>query len=490
MKRLILILVMLPLFSFSQGIDNLWMMGYENFSGPPFGGINLDFSSGAPVISYHLRQINYGDISVTICDSTGNFLFTTNGVYLTNSTGDTMLNGSGLSPSYYTTAVADYGLYVPQTALAIPDPASPTKYYLFHNTVDDSVAYAYKMYYSKIDMSLDGGLGAVTNKNVVLINDTLVPGRLTATRHGNGRDWWVVFHQAHTNRYYIYIVDPSGVHLHSTQNIGVNMVFDKGQFCFSPDGSRFAQYGASNDLDIMDFDRCNGVLSNCVHISINDSAVGAGIAFSPNSSVLYATSTSYVYQFDLTASNISSTKATVAVWDTFYSPSPPFATTFYLEQLAPDGKIYISCTNGTLDIHSIDNPDSLGMACNVCQHCVHLPAYDGFTIPNMPNYHLGSLAGSQCDTLTAGVEAISDKNMSVNLFPNPAREKLYASFTLDETPTQWKIYNAIGERCSVSSNVLNHGEYIEFDLSALPVGIYFVEFDFKDQKVVKKLVRE
>ncbi len=489
MKQLIYLILLFPSLISAQGVDNLWRMGYENFSGPPLGGVNIDFNSGAPVISYHLRVINYDAISATICDTTGRMLFTTNGVYIVNSNEDTMMNGSGLSPSYFTTSVADYGSYIPQAALIIPFPNDPQKYYLFHNTIDDSVAYSYKMYYSIIDMTLDGGLGAVTSKNNILKNDTLIPGGLTATRHGNGRDWWIVFHQAFTNLYYVYLIDPLGIHPYPSQQIGVNISFDAGQFCFSPDGSKLAQYGPYNDLDIMDFDRCSGILSNSIHVSINDSAAGGGVAFSLNSQVLYASSTSYIYQFDLNAANVASSKTTVAIWDTTYSPSPPFATTFYLAQLAPDGKIYLSCTNSTLDLHRIEYPDSLGLACQVCQHCVHLPAYNAYTIPNMPNYHLGPLDFSICDTITTTVHATEGKNQ-FDLFPNPARNKIYISTSKNNLPEHFSIYNMMGEQMSMNSNAINNGEYLEVDLSSLAPGIYIVEEIMNGEKFLKKLVKE
>ena len=490
MYRILFFLLLFPLLVPAQGVDNLWRFGYENFAGgPPWGGINMDFNSGSLVVSYQLRGINYGDISATICDTSGNFLFSTNGVYIVNINEDTMMNGSGLSPSYYTPSVAEYGLFIPQTALIIPFPNDPTKYYLFHNTVDDSVAYSYKMYYSIIDMTLDGGLGAVISKNNVLKNDTLIPGRLTATRHGNGRDWWVVFHQAYTDLYYVYLIDPFGIHQYSTQQIGVNMVFDKGQFCFSPDGSKFAQYGATNDLDIMDFDRCSGVFSNYIHVSINDSAAGGGVAFSSNSQVLYATSTSYIYQFDLNSSNVASSKTIVAIWDTTYSPSVPFATTFYLAQLAPDNRIYISCANSTLVLNRIDFPDSVGLSCQVCQHCTTLPALNDYSIPNMPNYHLGPLDFSICDTITASVSP-ADKKNHFELFPNPACNKVYISSSKNNLPEHFSIYNIIGERVPVNSSAINNGEYIEVDLSSIAPGIYIVEMMVNGERLLKKLVKE
>jgi hypothetical protein len=70
-----------------------------------------------------------------------------------------------------------------------------------------------------------------------------------------------------------------------------------------------------------------------------------------------------------------------------------------LAQLAPDGRIYMSSNSGTRYLHVIEQPDSLGLACSVCQHCVELPSYNSFSIPNFPNYRLHHEVGSPCDTL-------------------------------------------------------------------------------------------
>ena len=492
MKRALLCvtIILSQFYCYGQGIDNLWMMGYSSSAGIPFGGIEMDFSSGSMILSYQPRNMNFTTTSLTYCDSVGEVLFYTNGVYIANSQGDTMMNGSGLSPSYYTDQVGWNGLSIPQGALAIPRPGSASKYFLFHNTIDDSVAYSYRMYYSEIDMSLDGGLGMVSNKNEVLVSDTLICGRLTGVKHANGRDWWLVFHVGKSDKYYIYLVDPTGVHLHNVQQTGGILTSWLGQVCFSPDGNRFALYDQRNDLHLLEFDRCSGTFSNHLQIAINDSAHAGGVAFSANSQVLYVSSTKYVYQFDLTSTNIASTQNTVAVWDTFYSPNPPFATTFYLAQLAPDNKIYISSSNGVLSMHVIEYPDSLGLACNVCQHCIALPAYNGTTIPNHPNYHLGALGSSICDSLSTGIYTITNtKGDDYTLFPNPVKDLLYVRIASSNSTEGIIIYNSMLQQINLPVSVINQGEYIELNTSGLLPGVYFLEIVSKKGRVLKKFVK-
>ncbi|MBK7968866.1 MAG: T9SS type A sorting domain-containing protein [Bacteroidetes bacterium] len=158
---------------------------------------------------------------------------------------------------------------------------------------------------------------------------------------------------------------------------------------------------------------------------------------------MYVSSTNYVYQFDVTAANIMSTKTTVAVWDGFYSPNPPFATKFDIAQLAPDGKIYIATGNSTLHLHVINQPDSAGLACDLVQHGVPLPAYNFNSLPNHPNYFLGALAGSPCDTLTSlATEVII--NPKLNVFPNPNNGYFTLGFNAQKEVGILEIFDAMG----------------------------------------------
>ncbi|MBK7285930.1 MAG: hypothetical protein IPI95_01830 [Flavobacteriales bacterium] len=384
-----------------QGLNNLWMGGTNSEEPLPFGGTDLDFSSGSVVLSYVQRDIDFRRTSANITDADGNLLSSTNGAYIANAIGDTMLNGGGLNPSQYTSWWPE-GLHIAQGCLILPKPNAPGIYYLLHGTIDDlSSSLSHHLYMTTIDMSLDSGLGGAVSKNEVLIADTLNEGRITAVRHANGRDWWVFCFKANTNIHHRLLVTPSGVSVNGNQAIGVVRTPDHGQACFSPDGSRYAYYSGfgTADLDIFDFDRCTGLFSNPVNIPIDDSNSFGGAAFSPNSRFLYVTSVLDVYQYDTEASDIAASMVHIAHWDSTYSPGPPFATVFDIAQLAPDGKIYIGTGNSTLRMHVINDPDEPGLACNMVQHGVVMPTYYTNSLPNHPNYFLGPVDGSVCDSL-------------------------------------------------------------------------------------------
>ena len=266
-----------------QGLNNLWLGGHQSWAGLPHGGTDINFLTGVPVISYVSRDINYRTTTANITDGSGNLLFSTNGAFLGDINGDTLLNGTGINPSEYTSDYTDIGLFLTQSQLILPKPGSPNIYYLIHGTLDnDMTNSADYLYVSIIDMTLNGGLGAVETKNQVVIQDVLNVGKITAVRHANGRDWWVFCHGVNTSLFYRLLLTPQGVSIDGTQNIGIVRPPDLGQVCFSPDGSKFAYYWGETDLEIFDFDRCTGLFSNPVFISIEDDNFNSGVAFSPN----------------------------------------------------------------------------------------------------------------------------------------------------------------------------------------------------------------
>lgn len=423
----------IPAVIFPQGLNNLWMGGYQDWAGPPVGTMDLQFSSGALQIGPTDREINFFRTSANITNSAGDLLFSTNGAYVANAAGDTMLNGSGLSPGAYTAQFPD-GLFLPQGVLILPKPDTPDKYYLFHCTIDDQPTLAgHYLYLTTVDMSLNGGDGAVVSKNQVIVEDVFNYGRLTAVRHANGRDWWVFCHKIDTDIFYRLLVTPAGITIDGTQAIGAVRPADAGQVCFSPDGGKFAYYWGEQgqDLDIFDFDRCTGLFSNPVYVAIDDYNGGGGVAFSPNSRYVYVSSVFDAYQYDTEASDIGASMVHIAEWDSFYSPQAPFATLFDIAQLAPDGKVYIATGNSTFHLHVINQPDEGGLACDMVQHGIELPYYFWNSLPNHPNYHLGPVDGSVCDSLGINTGLPEDKPPpKVQAYPNPSNGR----FTLSYAP--------------------------------------------------------
>ena len=431
----------------AQGLNNLWSGGFDSDGPPPFGGIDLNFQSGSLVMSTESRAIGYRRTSSNITEGNGVLLHSTNGNFVANLLGDTMLNGNGLNPGAYA-ALYPEGILVPQGALILPRPESIDEYYLLHMTLDDQVGgNAEQLFLSIIDMSSDGGLGAVLSKNEVILAEDFNVGKLTAVRHANGRDWWVFCHKINTDTYCRMLLTPSGIIVVGYQAIGAVRGADAGQVCFSPDGSKFAYYWGEpgEDLDIFRFDRCTGLFYDRVYIPITDYDGGMGVAFSPNGRYVYVSSVFDVYQFDTEAADVAASMVHIAEWDSTYSPFPPLATLFDIAQLAPDGKIYIGTGNSTDKLHVIHRPDSAGRACDTEPHGIALPLLFSNSLPNHPNYHLGPVDGSVCDSLgiTNGVGEFAAPTV-VGVYPNPSDGEFALSYSSQPNAGLLEVFDLAG----------------------------------------------
>lgn len=476
----------------AQQHDNIWLFGYSsNLTYPEYGGSVLDFSEDTIDVYYEYRDLNLDITNASICDTTGNLLFYTNGISIANAIHETMENGDGINPGELTDDYSYYGYPIIQSAIALPDPGFNDKYYLIHEPFaylnSNYDWHAPLLYYSLIDMSINNGLGAVIEKNQVIFEDILDHGKINAVKHANGRDWWVIVLTYDSNCFRRVLITPEGIENYGIQCLGQMVPQGAGQASFSPDGSKYALYNiisptAGNFLNIYDFDRCTGELSNPIQEVIIDTVWGGGVAFSTNSKYLYVPSYNYIYQYDVETGDIIATKDTVAIYDDFQVPLDSFVslrTRFFLAQLAPDGKIYINCPGTVNFLHVINQPDSAGVACEVLQHHIELPTYNNSSLPNFPNYRLGVLEGSPCDTTTAVASPFISPH-TVFVYPNPAFDQINLSFenTL-KGDGELIIYTITGQQ--VSKHLLSKGQKeFNIELGSINSGIYFYEIKQND----------
>ncbi len=369
----------------------------------------MDFNTIPPAISYLFNEMNFLQTNASISNSIGKLQFYTNGLYVSNGDHNQMQNGNGLNPGQFAEDMDGLGYILNQGAIIIPHPDGTNRFYLMHvdrrYTTAQLAGNSKFKYYTLIDMDLGGGLGEVVAKNQVVIDDTLGLGKLTAVRHANGRDWWMVVHEMVSKKYHRILITPDGVSSLGLASTPYTIQGEEGvgQSVFSPDGSIFARVNSvsfelGQFLEIYDFDRCTGYLAPKTKVHYDDDALSTGVAISPNSRFLYVSSFDHLYQYDLEAANIPASKKTID-YDGFVEESTGFSLQFNLAQLAPDGKIYINTVNGTSYLHVIHQPDLLYPDCMVEQHGITLPTYNAFSMPNFPNYRLGPLDGSPCDTL-------------------------------------------------------------------------------------------
>lgn len=343
MKYLIIVLSCLPMITLmAQKEDYIWLMGRgSNTIDSSYGGTVIDFNSQPPEFYYQFREMNLSQTNASICDTNGNLLFYTNGIYIANFLHEEMENSESLNPSELTNDNYGIGLPLWQGALILPNPENHHKYYLLHEPVEygstlDIPYYSDKWYYTLIDMAENNGAGRVLEKNIPIIEDTLDLGKITAVKNGNGRDWWVLSPGFNDASYNEVLLTPEGLSPATVQEVGTSIPYGVGQSVFSPDGKIYVRYNlisfshGGHLLNIYDFDRCEGLLSNHRQIPIPDSAFAGGVAISPNSRFLYVSSYKYIYQYDLHAESIEQSKDTIVIYDGFLAP---FATRFFSPNL-------------------------------------------------------------------------------------------------------------------------------------------------------------
>lgn len=487
MKRLwqlLFLIIIFPDIGFNQGIINNFLYGYTGVT-----RCNMDLFSGTPLVTcdttykYRLHQ-TLADIS----DSSGNLLFFTNGITVFDGNIDTMPNGRGLNPCALSFNFRYEGLHSSQADLILPDPGNFTRYYLFHQSLDQYPQSYYNMtsYYSIIDMTLNNGKGDVINKNTVLFQDSLEGVGTTACKHANGRDWWVVFLRANLPVYFVYLLTPTGIQYHSTQTVGSRWSY--GQTAFSPDGSHYGIREFMKNFQVFDFDRCNGNFTNARIVPIDTLWWGQGLCFSPNSKLVYASSLYNLFQANLDSANLVLSLDTVAKWDSTYSPWPPWATTFEFMQRGPDGKIYMTTQSSTFSMHVIEHPDSAGPGCNLLQHDISLFTFNDNSIPNFVNYALGPVMGSICDSLGLGIPKSTLHDFKFIIQPNPIIDKtLHCKYVLPQnTPGILEVFDLTGRILSREPlPEWSTEQHIKLKLTA---GIYVVKILSNRQQSVQKIV--
>jgi hypothetical protein len=478
--------------------DCYWMMGYADYAPPDqiWGASAMDFCGDSLQIYEIDRPMEFGRANASMADAEGNLLFYTNGIYIANAQHEPMLNGTDLlTPG--TTGYGEDGIPIPQGVLILPWPGNPSKYYVFYGKLtlyfigNNASGGLTPFYYALVDMSLEGGLGAVVEKNVVITSDTLDLGKLTATRHANGRDWWVVAPKNNSHQLFRFLLTPEGLIDHGSFTIDERLWRGWGQAAFSPDGEYYAHLSiynwGLNYITFLGFDRCTGEFSSLGQFHYPDpNEAFAGLAISPNSRFVYNTSTEEIRQFDLWADDVVGSMDTVAVYDGIEETIPGISftlrTIFFLAQLAPDGKIYIISSNTVRSMHVIEQPDLPGVACEVRQRGIVLPKLNR-TIPNFPHYRLGALEGSPCDTIVA-VSAAEQRRggdgWQLRVLPNPAQD--FCVLVLDPLAgdalpalenLSLRLYDSMGRllrRQALPAGLREH----RIGLEGLPPGMYYV----------------
>ncbi len=333
-----------------------------------------------------------------------------------------------------------------------------------------------RLFYSIVDMTLDSGKGDVAKKNILLSSSNFTE-KLIAVKHANGRDWWLLVHEYNTSAFYKFLLTDSVLIFIDSQSIGTIYNNSKGflgQMIFSKDGDKLLCAGNYYVLDLFDFDRCTGTISNWIDLGILNhppSNSYYGCSFSESGDRIYLSGVDSLFQFDLTSANIAASKT--FMWKTIGSSQG-----IGQHLISPYGKIYIA--NYPRDttvyyIHVIEKPNDLYPACTFVPYGFYLGGRKSrFGLPNMPNYNLGALAGSPCDTLTAIAE-LNQYDNEIKIYPNPAKSNFTFEYNIDNKPNaKLRVENILGV-CVKSLALSDKNHEVVISTSNLAEGIYILK---------------
>ncbi|MDF2454796.1 MAG: hypothetical protein K0R51_789 [Cytophagaceae bacterium] len=443
---------------FAQGEANVWIGATR---------VGLNFNSGSPT-SFETGAARgvidagsaEGEGTSSIANAAGNLLFYTQGVNVYDRTHAVMSNGTGLLGNISST----------QSAVIVPCPANPTRfYYIFCAPPEEASAFAAGstsssdgITYSIVDMNGNGGLGAVTTKNVRItpVGENATEG-LTAVPNLDGDGFWVIAHRAGDkptttpayNKFYIYGVTTAGINAatgvitsfnNQSANAGTGIagvvpgtlpsgsgngqVIIKSNSCFNKLAMTF--FAKNSLVEIYNFNNDTGAISlaNSITNVINNQVYG--LEFSPNGDYLYVTvleTNHRLYQFDIS----SGVNATINAARTEWTPTGTTSLRWGQLQLGPDGKIYmahhvdwnsIGAGSPHASIGVINNPNVGGTGANFVEQQITSTTLTGTGSKHgLPQIYKGFVAG-QLDfgddlPTVAGVKIIC-QNTSVNFTIN------------------------------------------------------------------------
>lgn len=421
-----------------------------------FGEGHMDFSNGSPVIDTNSALVTFESL-LSYSDSDGNLLFYSNlgkigsiGIsdgLMWNRNHQVMPHGNlGDTCGCESTA---------QGAIVIPDFTNPDLYMIFMTDCEETIvanpAEHIGIRLTTVDMSLDGGLGDVVDKGLPVYGNESHPisEAITATRHANGIDYWLITHSlnyAGTDTFYVFLVSAAGISAPSIQKIGTS-VNHSYQLEFSPDGSKLM-----NNEELFDFDNATGIISNPINLGYLVYAT----TFSPNSNLLYVTDGTHLYQHDLTSSDILASK------DTIYAAPDQSTVSIVKMQLGPNCKIYITHPDEHF-FGVINAANSPGADCNYVNHAVSYSSLNANSV-NFPNY-----IDSEFDCLTASATELFSEKWRLTQSIDQPFITIYISDKL--VGEKYNILDAQGRL--IKQEILNSNE-TKVNIDELPTGVYYI----------------
>lgn len=296
---------------------NIWYFG--NHAGIDFNPLP------SPPVALSNSAMDAPEGTSTISDRNGKVIFYTDGDKVYDKTHAQIATGIGGDP------------LSAQAALIVPVPGDETLYYIFTTQAIDGTS-ANELRYSLFDIKPNGGLGAVTQQNVLLFAKSTE--RITA--NGN----WLITHEYGNNTFRAYPITASGIGDPVFSSIGSDHTFKSPQAGegYMKLGARnnlavaLSNPGVSNLMELFTLVDSSGRITNYRKIDLKQPTGQVyGVEFSPGGNKVFATlkgspAPSAVYEYFLDSLEMPYLRN--------ITPEP--AQELGALQVGPDGQIYLA----------------------------------------------------------------------------------------------------------------------------------------------------
>lgn len=461
-----------------------------------FEGYIMKFLDNKISFKSQLRNFEFETNANSFSDKLGNLKYMSNGCLIVDQDAKPIKNGDSITFGEKKMIFPNF-LFIRRNGLFIPNVFNDSLTYYIHNQFDTARGGIYKP--RMLICTIDNKKDSIVELNRTLTHDTLIWSALTGIKGKDSVFYWIINPRYGSNHYITIGLNESGQIIKKIINEGgmkIDHAFDNtSQATFSPDGKKYAIMSSMKGLQLFDFDRATGELSNSRSFFMEDNTVdhsAGGCAFSPNSRFLYISMPEILMQIDLTevdSNKIIDTVGVCSINDDIF----PRKNHFYNMTLGPDCRIYLS--SSTNYSYLIKYPDRKGSACEFVQQGLKLPSNYFIGLPNNPHYRVDE--AWPCDStikLDLGTSNGYDSNNkptfgSIFIYPQPACDYLCVlpSNDLISTSYQIKIFDIAGTEI-VTQDLLNVDKEMRLNISTLLAGVYILKIRSDDRYWQEKFI--
>jgi hypothetical protein len=194
----------------------------------------IQFDSSQIVSLDTLNNLGLTFGSSCISDTNGTLKIICNGHYILGKDGNWIENGDSINTPLGFKLFNYYHGDGFWNQMSIILPKKDNQYYVFTTGMSDAAYDDWKvaktdfrfdiLSYHIVDMDANAGAGKVVSKNNILMKDArLSHNRMTAVRHANGRDWWLIKPHQWRQTFYTFLVTPDKIEGPYTYQIPFDM---------------------------------------------------------------------------------------------------------------------------------------------------------------------------------------------------------------------------------------------------------------------------